>query len=657
MYNFKILIFSFLAWFFFIYPVSAQEMGGLVISPNIINEKAQARDILEYTIILENKNQAGKMDVYAVVNDILPDGGIKEFSDPSELSKEDSIARWVKIKRNTIEVAPDERVEVLLSIEVNLSALPGNYYARIGFVNAPNRREAEEKMKTSQQPMVLLNIEVNPDLEKIVPGEKREYTNYIDGLSGLGKYKARLELSYGADNDRDIQDSVYFWVLPWHFFAIFCVLVFLFMNPVLARNDDGLALSITPPLIKNNVNPGQVWKSSIKLINNNSYEIKVYVQVSDFEGGPEEGTVKFISVDPQSGDSGYLMSRWIAIDLGPISIPAFSSKEIPYVVDVPEDATPGGHYAAVMAGTKPGDDSGGGSKISISTMLSSLILLSVSGDIDERGRIREFSTNQQVVQDANIDFAVRFENIGNVHIQPQGEIQIYDFWDQEKGKILINHNKETGNVLPGGIRKWNFNWAGEKGFFRMGRYKAVLILSYGQQGRETVDRTLYFWVLNFKVLAYVFGSIIFLVIVFVIFIGGVFAVNNIINKNKDIKVLQKEKTNTDLPEEKMEEEGDDSSDIMIVDIDEILNKDTQVLNGSGESGVAGTVADILKTSGFKNIYTGNASDFNHNITLIRHTKESVKTAELIANLFSNIVKLELFDNQDGLVVIVGKDFK
>src|SRR3989339_2156765 len=123
------------------------------------------------------------------------------------------------------------------------------------------------------------------------------------------------------------------------------------------------------------------------------------------------------------------------------------------------------------------------------------------------------------------------------------------------------------------------------------------------------------------------------------------AVNNIINKNKDIKVLQKEKTNTDLPEEKMEEEGDDSSDIMIVDIDEILNKDTQVenqekdiddkksddnieiqgdaqekkeekekidkdvsiqvLNGSGESGVAGTVADILKTSGFKNNYNTN----------------------------------------------------
>src|SRR3989339_844507 len=495
--------------------------------------------------------------------------------------------------------------------------------------------------------------------------------------------------------------------------AIFCVLVFLFMNPVLARNDDGLALSITPPLIKNNVNPGQVWKSSIKLINNNSYEIKVYVQVSDFEGGPEEGTVKFISVDPQSGDSGYLMSRWIAIDLGPISIPAFSSKEIPYVVDVPEDATPGGHYAAVMAGTKPGDDSGGGSKISISTMLSSLILLSVSGDIDERGRIREFSTNQQVVQDANIDFAVRFENIGNVHIQPQGEIQIYDFWDQEKGKILINHNKETGNVLPGGIRKWNFNWAGEKGFFRMGRYKAVLILSYGQQGRETVDRTLYFWVLNFKVLAYVFGSIIFLVlmiiflvrrsikkaiiqtqeniiqlqktkdgdkpvkikqyqekqkrgnkmiifvvIVFVIFIGGVFAVNNIINKNKDIKVLQKEEKDIDdkKSDDNIEIQGDAQEK---KEEKEKIDKDVsiQVLNGSGESGVAGTVADILKTSGFKNIYTGNASDFNHNITLIRHTKENVKTAELIANLFSNIVKLELFDNQDGLVVIVGKDFK
>lgn len=539
--------------------------------------------------------------------------------------------------------------------------------------------------------------------------------------------------------------------------SIFFLSMVSFVNSVSARPDDGLALSITPPLIKNNVNPGQIWKSSVKLINNNSYEIKAYVQVSDFEGGPEEGTVKFISADPNSKDNTYLMSRWIVIDPGPITIPAFSSKEISYVVDVPEDAAPGGHYAAILAGTKSTDDQGGGSRIGISTMLSSLILLNVKGDVDERGMIREFSVNKQIVQDANIDFSVRFENIGNVHIQPQGEIKVYDFWDQEKGKILINHNRETGNVLPGGIRKWDFNWTGEKGLFQMGRYKAVLVLSYGQQGRETVDRTLYFWVINFKVLAYVFGSIAFLVllivfvvrrsikkaimntqgivqdsapvkktagkiskeqyeevqkkgnkmivitfIVFIIFIAGVFFVNDMMKKESDQTGQQKNPDtvlqNNDLDDANVK----DDQGIMVVDIDEILktsatsspvsddsltednvdksdepvteepekkenlsNKEQtvnkniaiRVLNGSGTAGIAGKAADLLKENGFEKINTGNASDFNYNITIIKHTKEKTAEAEFIANLFSNIVKLEMVDRQaDDVVVIVGKDF-
>lgn len=549
---------------------------------------------------------------------------------------------------------------------------------------------------------------------------------------------------------------------------IFLLSSFLIADFSLAKNNDGLALSITPPLIKNNVNPGQVWKSSIKLINNNAYDIKVFVQVADFEGGAEEGTVKFIYPDPESKNSNYLMSRWMVIDPGPITVSAFSTKEISYIVDVPEDATPGGHYAAILAGTKPGNSEGDGAKIGISTMLSSLILLNVNGDVDERGRIREFSIDKQVVQDANVDFTVRFENIGNVHIQPQGEIKVYDFWDQEKGKILINHAQETGNVLPGGIRKWSFNWTGERGLFQMGRYKAVLVLSYGQKGRETVDRTLYFWVLNYKVLGYVFGSIFFLVlfvtlmvkrsikkailrsqgmigvqkpvsatsksknnvtteqyaeiqkrgnkmiiftvIIFMIFVVSVFFINNMMINEQESKddVDGSGVTFSEKGVSKEQGAGEEDPDIMVVDIDDILNasstiqsneqtekevnkkeendvvgdnqeevlgKETggdgdniedgtvnknimiRVLNGSGIAGVAGQASDLLKQEGFNNIYTGNAGDFNYRITLIKHKKETTKEAELIANFFNNIVKLELVNEQtDDVVVVVGKDF-
>ena len=71
------------------------------------------------------------------------------------------------------------------------------------------------------------------------------------------------------------------------FFSYIC-------SPALTQAQESLSLSITPPLIKNSIEPGQVWKSSIKLVNNNPEELKAYVQIKDFTSGEENGTAVFI---------------------------------------------------------------------------------------------------------------------------------------------------------------------------------------------------------------------------------------------------------------------------------------------------------------------------------------------------------------------------
>lgn len=272
--------FSVILFFLFI-SVSGVNAADFTVSPSIITETAQARNILEYSIVLESKRENGKLDIYAIVNDISADDGIEEFKDPNQLSKENSIALWTKIKRSIIELQPGEKIEVPLKIEVNMSAVPGNYYARIAFASASSRKEAEEMARSNQLPTILLNIKVvennvekakiqnfkpktsifikfpleidseienfgnrditpegtifiynrrgqeeaqlefNPEKTIINPNNKQEYRNYIDKLSGIGKFKARLEISYGEKKDREVQDTVYFWVLPWHFLAIF----------------------------------------------------------------------------------------------------------------------------------------------------------------------------------------------------------------------------------------------------------------------------------------------------------------------------------------------------------------------------------------------------------------------------------------------------
>ena len=281
-----------------------------------------------------------------------------------------------------------------------------------------------------------------------------------------------------------------------------------------------MALSLTPPLIKNNINPGDIWRSAIKVINNNPNPIEIYLSTVDFKNGKDNGTVEFIKEpDGLNGDAKqYLLSKWIVIEPGPIEIPAFGSVEVPFIIDVPEKAGPGGHYAAILAGTKPPEGKISGTNIKISSLLASLILLKVNGDVKEIGQIREFSTNKSVFYEPKVNFTVRFENLGNVHIQPQGEIKIYNFFNKGKKTITLNHNSEFGNVLPGGIRKWNFSYEGEHGLLDMGRYRAELVLSYGGAAKQTVDRKIFFWIIYPRPLAIALGVILGLILIIIFII-------------------------------------------------------------------------------------------------------------------------------------------
>lgn len=281
--------------------------------------------------------------------------------------------------------------------------------------------------------------------------------------------------------------------LSWFLVLILAVFSVLVQQ---VQAEDKLSLTVTPPLIKINMEPEDFWSSSVKIVNTNPKPLTIYAQVLDFKSG-EEGGVEFIQKkNIQEGES-FLLSQWLEVDQGPFEIPAFQSKEIPFNIKVPKDAEPGGHYAAILVGTRPmGETEGTG--IQVSSLVASLIMLNVKGDIIEEAQIREFSTEKTFYQKPEVKFTVRFENLGNVHVQPQGEIKIYNFFGKERGTIFINQKTDFGNVLPNSIRKWNFEWKGEQSFFDVGRYKAVLVLGFGEEAKQTVSSILYFWVVPIK---------------------------------------------------------------------------------------------------------------------------------------------------------------
>lgn len=314
----------------------------------------------------------------------------------------------------------------------------------------------------------------------------------------------------------------------------------IFGRPVLAQDAGALKLSITPPLFKINMDPGETWSSVVKLVNNNTYPVTIYAEVLDFKSG-SAGGVEFIK-DSAGGVNKSALSGWVEINREPVTIAPQASAELPFFIKLPLTAGPGGHYAAILAGSKPPEGKPEGSAIKISSMLASLLLVRVSGNVVEQGEIREFSVDKNWSWNMNEKLKVVFANTGNTHLQPAGEIKITNMWGETRAIFKIDKKTSFGNVLPDSVKQWEFDWQGASSIMDAGRLRAELVIGFGEEATQTDARVIYFWAIAWKPTVIILGVIILLLLIII------FLIRRYINKSlRQVReqaqaLLQKEKS-------------------------------------------------------------------------------------------------------------------
>jgi len=280
--------------------------------------------------------------------------------------------------------------------------------------------------------------------------------------------------------------------------------------PVFTFAQTSLTLSVSPTLFEMTANPGQEWTSTVRVINGNPYNLNIYVDVVNFQAQGESGQAKFLPVFTEE-TGGQTLAEWFRMETLEVTVPAEQTIEVPFKIQVPDDAPPGGHYAAILIGTKSLETSAGQTAVETSQVVTSLVFLRVTGEIIEDGIIREFRSVKKLAERPEMDFELRFQNRGNVHILPQGEIKILNMWGKERGIIPVNRQTMFGNVLPDSVRNYTFSWTGEWSLADIGRYKAIATLAYGEDGRQFASEQATFWVLPWKIV----GSVLLLVIGFI----------------------------------------------------------------------------------------------------------------------------------------------
>lgn len=285
------------------------------------------------------------------------------------------------------------------------------------------------------------------------------------------------------------------------------LIALLAMPPSLAHGQSTqLSLSVTPPLIQLSLAPGQTWSSSLKVVNANDYALPLYASMAVLEPNGDEGQSKFTPV--VEGDEGNTLANWVTLGQTNFTVTREKSYDLPFTITVPKNAPPGGHYAAIIVGSQPLNEQVDGPTLSVSSSISSLLFLRVAGEVVELGDIREFTTGKTFHARPEVNFVLRFENKGNVHIQPQGDITVYNMWGKQRGVIPINHKTRFGNVLPKSVRKFEFEWKGAWNPLEFGRYKAVAVLTYGSDQKQNVQSIRYFWVIPVKETALALGSLL-----------------------------------------------------------------------------------------------------------------------------------------------------
>lgn len=244
-------------------------------------------------------------------------------------------------------------------------------------------------------------------------------------------------------------------------------------------------LTIVPVLFEDTALPGQVLKKKIKVINDDNQEKEILINIQDFVAKGEEGQQEFLPFDPERRT--FSLAAWIYPEERTFVIGPGQEKEIKLNIEIPEDAEAGGHYAAVFFGPKV--IAGAPGMVTTIGQVGSLFLLRVAGPIEEKAEIKEFSSSRRFYQSPPVDFSIRLENKGNVHLKPKGEIIIKNIFKRKAGEVEVN--SKGGSVLPQSIRKYQSSWTKK---WTIGRYTALANVKYGNSN-QLVQKEISFWVI------------------------------------------------------------------------------------------------------------------------------------------------------------------
>ena len=190
------------------------------------------------------------------------------------------------------------------------------------------------------------------------------------------------------------------------------------------------AFGVSPPNKSVVLNPGDTYRDTVTVVNTDvggseDFYYKIVVKPFDMNGND--------NVYDSSSDRNMIVD-WIKI-LGDETgvVPYGETKEVEYVVNVPEDAPVGGQYAAitVTADDEASGDNGDSVGIKENMAIAYLLYAEIAGETVRQGEIESASVPSFILS-GDIKGTSAVKNTGNVHGKAYYTLKVFPLFSGEE---------------------------------------------------------------------------------------------------------------------------------------------------------------------------------------------------------------------------------
>ena len=229
-------------------------------------------------------------------------------------------------------------------------------------------------------------------------------------------------------------------------FSLFCLLAL----PLDSSADDfldSLGIAVDQSVFSIDAAPGEAGNFMLNISNASPKGEQEKINLRMEEAAYDDNNQIILAPEKNENQK---IGNWVKISENDFALNGGETKEVILSLSIPSDALAGSYVGILMIGSLPDPVRGTAIKGKIGVH----IMVNVKGDISGKGRIASFET--PFIAEKNPRFRTEFENQGNIHYVPHGEIRIANLF----GKNLETLNVEKHFVFPG--KKFTFESTWEK---------------------------------------------------------------------------------------------------------------------------------------------------------------------------------------------------